>query len=105
MRMKREKGNNVILAVGIMFSAMMFGAFAVDTGTYYTIFSQLQTASDSSALAGVQTLFKDSTQDPNTRISDATNEAIDYAQLNWGNIIQSSNVEYGYVDPTTMRYD
>jgi len=103
---KASKGNAIILGIGILFVTLMFSAFAIDMGFYYSIQNQLQTAANAGALAGVHELFNDSNQ----AIEDTLDNALSAAEAIAGNNLttlgltdaqKNYDVELGFVDPET----
>jgi len=92
--------------MGIFLVGLMISALAIDFAYYFTARNELQTASDSAALAAATELYRDITVDPTTRRKDATLEAQTYLSKNQPNMtLDTSDVLYGFIVPTTKIYN
>lgn len=99
-------GAQILVMMGIFLVGLMISALAIDFAYYFTARNELQTASDSAALAAATELYRDITVDPTTRRKDATLEAQTYLSKNQPNMtLDTSDVLYGFIDPTTKVYN
>ncbi len=97
----QKPGQGVIQALGLLFLLCFVGGLAVDAGLYYFMHTGEQNAADSAALAAVTQLYKSNATSLSGKESDATTSAQTYSQDNEKNNVGTSDVEFGYVNPTT----
>lgn len=106
LRRKSAPGFQVIHFMGLMIIALMASALAIDFGYYYAAQNQMQTAADSAALAATQQLYRSIDPSPAQRMSEAQTAASTFVDRNFkGLVIDNSDVIFGFVDPTTKKYD
>lgn len=94
--MRKSRGSNAILSIGIVLSGLMAAPFAVDIPTYYAVQQQMQTAVDAAALAGALKLPYSQAQ--------AEQAAYEVAALNpvMGKSLKQSDLTFNY-DGANMR--
>lgn len=101
----RQRGQAVIQTIGLMFVTLMVGAFAVDAGLYFFVHRAEQNAADAAALAAVNEFYRTSTNNLSTRQSAALTAAQNLASQNYNQQLNSTDVEFGYVDPISGNYN
>jgi Flp pilus assembly protein TadG len=108
---KKQKGQGVILGLGLLILTLMISAIAVDVGFYYVGQNTLQTAADASSLAAAKELYASTAVSAATRQTNARNMATQYVgkytldqkTLAFDNPM--NEVQFGFVDPTTKKYN
>ncbi len=91
-------GNGILLTMGVIFTSLMMAALAVDIPFYFSIQNQLQSAAEAAALAGGYELYNSPGNTPEDKMSDADDQATDYAELNFGTNLQAEDITFGYND-------
>ena len=86
------------MTLGLLFSTVMVGSIAVDTGVYFAEQKNMQNAADAAALAGSMELFRSTSTDPDDKQDDAMDAAVDVAEEN-GYVLDTSDIHFGYSDP------
>lgn len=109
MRMRRRPfagGFITIQLLGLIFLSLIMSGLAIDFAFLYAAQNQLQTAADSAALAATQELYSSIAVDPDERLSDATDAAAESVENNEeGLSLASDDIAFGYINPTTKKYD
>lgn len=106
MLRRRASGFQVIQVLGLFLLGLITSALAIDFGYYYAAQNQLQTVADSASLAAATELYRDIDVDLNTKLSSARTAATDMADENMnGFSLDNQDIIFGYIDPTTKKYD
>lgn len=103
--MHKQKGQALIQTLGLVLSSLMVGVFAVDTGFYFAVQQGMRNAADAAALGAVSELFKNTSPTANDKMAAAVAMAKTLASNNMSNELDTTDVEFGYVDPITGAYD
>ncbi len=101
----RQSGQASIQAIGLLFVTLFAGAFAIDSGVYFSVERGMQNAADAAALAGAAELFRDTSSSMENRLTAARDSAKEISELNMSNALNDGDIEFGYVDPITGDYD
>lgn len=109
---KKTSGQAMVQSIGVLFATLMTGAFAIDTGFYFSVHSGMQNAADAAAHAAALELFKyvpaanGSPQSTNgLRLAAAKTKAKTISVENMGNQLNDADIEFGYVNPITGIYN
>jgi Flp pilus assembly protein TadG len=96
---QKRSGQAVIHTLGLLFMTLFLGVLAVDFGFYFTVQQGMRNASDAAALAAVQALFENTSTSLSAKQSAAIAAAQSLSQQNRNNRLNSSDIEFGYVNP------
>ncbi len=91
-------GNGVVLTLGVILVSLMMATLAVDIPFYFSVQNQLQTSAEAAALAGGHELYNSLGNSPADKMSDAEDQATDYAQLNFETNMRPEDITFGYYD-------
>lgn len=100
-----QAGNMTVIFVGFFLFTVMIFALCVDFAFAFGEQNQLQTAAEAAALAAAQELYTSNSTTPAARQSDAFQTASGMVNDNAYAPLQSSDVTYGYIDPSNPQYD
>lgn len=105
----RKRGQAVIQTIGLLFMTMFTGAFAIDAGLYFTMHRGMQNAADAAALAAASELYRyaagSTSEDISLRLASSRSAAQDLSNDNMNYELDTADIEFGYVDPTTKDYN
>ncbi len=100
-----QRGQALIHSLGLAIATLSIGAFVVDGSMYYTVHQGMQNAADSAALAAANELFRNSASSLSSKESAAIASAQTLAQGNMKFNLASTDVDFGYVNPSSGNYD
>lgn len=101
-----KDGFMTIQLLGLVMLSLIMSGLAIDFAFLYAAQNHLQTAADSAALAATQELYSSIAVDPDDRLADAKDAAADFVDSNEDGLsLASDDVVFGYVNPTTKKYD
>jgi hypothetical protein len=103
--MKGSTGTGIIQLVGVTLISLMVSSLGVDFAWYFAAQNQLQTAADAGALAAIHKLFDGTAPSASARQQAAITVAQNFVAQNTtqGVALDSQDVTFGYVDPSTKR--
>jgi Flp pilus assembly protein TadG len=106
--LQKQSGSGFIQLCSLVVLGLMLSAISVDFGINYAVQSNMQTAADSAALAGVGRLFGSEDNSAAERQADAIEAAVEIGNQNLNpelTSVEDSDIVLGYVDPETREYD